>query len=121
MERGAAVLQRLTGHRPAFYRPPDGQVTPELAETAATLGQRVVLWHVVSRDWANPGPDYVVDQVVKHARAGDVVLVTASDTVSSTPDALLSLVPALRARGLTPVTLSDLAGGSPSPGAAPRP
>lgn len=110
LERGARVLTALTGRRPVFYRPPDGEAAPQVLATAAALGQRVVLWHVDSHDWANVGPDYVAERVVKRARAGDVILLTASDVAASTPDAVHSLLPALRARGLVPATLGELVG-----------
>lgn len=110
IERGARILTTLTGRRPVFYRPPDGKATSQVLKAAAALGQRVVLWHIDSHDWANVGPDYVAERVVKRARAGDVILLTASDVAASTPQAVHSLLPALRARGLVPVTVGELAG-----------
>ncbi len=110
MERGARVLAALTGRRPAFYRPPDGEAGADVLAAAAAAGLRVVLWNLDSHDWANVGPDYVVDRIMRRVGAGDVLLLTASDVAASTPDALLSLLPALRAKGLAPTTLGELLG-----------
>jgi len=52
MARGADAVQRLTGTRPRWYRPPRGEITSATLLAAQAVSQEVALWSVV-RD----GPD----------------------------------------------------------------
>jgi peptidoglycan-N-acetylglucosamine deacetylase len=52
MARGADAVQRLTGTRPRWYRPPRGEITSATLLAARAESQEVALWSVV-RD----GPD----------------------------------------------------------------
>lgn len=52
MAQGADVVERLTGMRPRWYRPPRGEVTSATLLAARDLGQDVALWSV-----ARGGPD----------------------------------------------------------------
>lgn len=51
--RTADLQQRLTGHRPCYFRPPGGFMT-NVRRTAYGLGMSVVLWSVDTLDWRQP-------------------------------------------------------------------
>ena len=79
-----------------------------MTAVAAELGYTVVLWGTDAQDWATPGPDDVVRRVLSRAHPGDIVRLSASDAAVDTPDALLSPLPALAAKGFRPVTVGAL-------------
>jgi peptidoglycan/xylan/chitin deacetylase (PgdA/CDA1 family) len=44
IERGRAVIERVTGRSPAWYRPPKGHVTGAVLATTARTGQSIAMW-----------------------------------------------------------------------------
>lgn len=67
-------LVRLTGERPALFRPPYGAVNEEVRRVAAGLGLRTVIWDADSLDWTSPGCEEIVRLVAERVRPGSVVL-----------------------------------------------
>ena len=59
---------------PTLFRAPGGYFTDASLEICAELGLRPVSWSVDPEDWSNPGTDAIVDQVLRHARTGSIVL-----------------------------------------------
>lgn len=106
--KAQAAIEAVTGKRPAFFRPPNGNVSDQVVETAAGLGYTVVLWGTDSQDWATPGPDYIARRVLGRTNAGDIILFNASDAAVDTPDALAAVLAGLEEKGLRPVPLSQL-------------
>ena len=103
----AAIVRATGGVRPLLFRPPYGVGT--LAETAAVhaLGLVDVRWSVDSLD-SRPGASAgsVVRNVTAGLRPGAIVLL--HDIHPWTVAALPRILRALRARGLTPVTIPEL-------------
>ena len=102
-----AILTQLTGRKPSFIRPPNGDYNDIAIETARELGYTVVIWSVDSLDWKNIGVEQITDRVLK-ARSGDIVLLHASDTCQQTDQALPAIIEGLRAQGYQLVTLPEL-------------
>jgi peptidoglycan-N-acetylglucosamine deacetylase len=103
----AAIVRATGGVRPILFRPPYGVGTP--AETAAVhaLGLVDVRWSADSLD-SRPGANAgrVVRNVTAELRPGAIVLL--HDIYPWTVAALPRILRALRARGLTPVTIPEL-------------
>ena len=121
LQRSAAALRDLTGQPIRFFRPPAGAAGPAVVEAARQAGLQVVLWTLDAQDWMNPGTDYVVDRVARHARPGSIILLHASDFARQTPRALPGILEALAASGLRPVALGELLGGEGGTGPGPVP
>ena len=70
---GGAELANLGLHS-RLFRPPGGGTTSRLVDTAAALGQRVVLWSVDPTDWT-PGitPKQIAQRVLAGIRPGAIV------------------------------------------------
>ena len=60
--------------RPTCLRPPYGATDGSTRDLAGELGLSVELWNVDPQDWARPGVDAIVSNVIEHAGPGDVVL-----------------------------------------------
>jgi peptidoglycan/xylan/chitin deacetylase (PgdA/CDA1 family) len=73
--RGAETIERITGERPRFYRPPRGHVTGAVMTGAAAAGCEVALWSLGrgGSDIADDDADGVAAHLTTSARPGDIV------------------------------------------------
>jgi len=107
MQTDRAIAQS-TGVVPRLARPPYGGRSPFNVRAFAKLEKRVVLWDVNSFDWRGAPADEVATRVLERVRPGSIVLLhDARDGGETTIEAVKQIVPALRARGLAPVTASQ--------------
>ncbi|MBW2534715.1 MAG: polysaccharide deacetylase family protein, partial [Deltaproteobacteria bacterium] len=105
-----------------FFRPPHGQVSPALLELCHELGYSLVLYTLLSSDWAQPGVETVVSQAIHRvAPGGVVVLHDAGGNRKQTVEALPGIIRGLRRRGYRLVTLDRLLGPDPRPVRCARP
>lgn len=102
------VIQAITGVRPTFVRPPNGDFNPSSIRAARAVGYTTVTWGTDSLDWMNPGVDTIIRRVVTRIHPGDIVLMHASDTCKQTDQALPAIIADLRQRGYRLVTLKAL-------------
>lgn len=70
----AAVLTRLTGSPPRYYRAPAGNWSAKVIAVAAAHGLAPLGWAVDPADWARPGTETIIERVLAGARPGAVVL-----------------------------------------------
>ena len=99
VRRTQDLLTRLTGLRPALFRPPYGDTDASVARTLAAHELTEVLWSVDTRDWAGCSADEIV-AAAGDAQPGGVVLMHEGRpaTVAAVP----RILAALAARGLRP-------------------
>jgi peptidoglycan-N-acetylglucosamine deacetylase len=112
VERTAAILERVTGARPRYFRFPGGCHTRADAELVASLAEQPVAWDVVSGDPFQSDPAVVVRNVLEGVRPGSIVVMhlNGAPNAPATSRALRTIVPALRQRGYRFVTLEQLLG-----------
>jgi peptidoglycan/xylan/chitin deacetylase (PgdA/CDA1 family) len=104
---GDVELAKLGVHT-RLFRPPGGGTASRLVDTAAALGQRVVLWSVDPVDWT-PGvtAKQITQRVLAGIRPGAIVdLHDGGGDRSATLAALPAIVKGIRARGLKLVALT---------------
>lgn len=107
--RCESVIERISDVRPRLFRPPCGAIEAELGELCESLGYRVVLWSVDTRDWCHIPSAEIAEKVVSGIKDGDIILM--HDYIGSnspTPEALKKIIPALIARGYEFTLVSDL-------------
>ncbi|SDS76534.1 Peptidoglycan/xylan/chitin deacetylase, PgdA/CDA1 family [Actinopolymorpha singaporensis] len=104
----AAVLHRLTGSTGRWFRASGTQyTTPLIRAAAARAGYRSCLsYDVDTRDYLDPGAATVIRNGVELARPGSILSLHLGHP--GTVRALPALVGGLRARGLRPVTVTEL-------------
>ena len=103
------AIARATGTRPVLARPPYGGRSSRNVRVFARAAKRLVLWDVNSYDWKGKPAADLARRVVDRARPGSIVLLhEAREGGQVTIDAVRMLVPALRARGIELVTVSQL-------------
>jgi peptidoglycan/xylan/chitin deacetylase (PgdA/CDA1 family) len=107
--RARAAIARWSGVRPRVYRPPYGIADRGLVAAARLAGLVTVGWDVDPHDFEEPGADAIRDRVLGAIRPGSIVLLHDDRAeLLATAEALEAILPELAARGLEPVTLSDL-------------
>lgn len=108
IENCAARLQKLTGSRGRWFRPSQAQhATAAVRAAAVRAGYPTVLsYDLDSLDYTDPGTNAIVHNVLSAVRAGDVVSMHLGH--QGTVEALPAILAGLHARGLRPVTASEL-------------
>lgn len=101
------ILQRATGTRPLFFRPRSGHADAAARALVARLGMIMVLWDARDGDTdAATTVEGITGQALAQAHGGSIVLM--HETNPKTVAALPGIIAGLRAKGLTPVTLSTM-------------
>jgi polysaccharide deacetylase family sporulation protein PdaB len=112
ISRAGEAISSVSGQQPRLLRPPNGDYSDLVIQTAEAMGYRVITWGLDSHDWMNPGVSYIIDRVLTRAKGGDIVLLHASDTCKQTDQALTGIIEGLTAKGFQLVTVGELIGGT---------
>jgi peptidoglycan/xylan/chitin deacetylase (PgdA/CDA1 family) len=121
IRRVREVVERVASRPVAWFRPPVGFVSPEVAAAARQEGVALVGWSVRALDGrASATPAGVLERVTARLRDGAIVLLhDASERGDRTPASLAvlgALLEELERRGLRAVTLSELHSAATLPG-----
>lgn len=106
------LLHELTGKYPRFFRFPGLCHNPKDVEIVSNQGETVVDWDVNVSDAFATNPDLVSASLAKQAQPGSIFVFHANGAPNA-PETLAiikKLVPALKAKGLKPVTLDQMLG-----------
>ncbi|MDQ6782175.1 MAG: polysaccharide deacetylase family protein [Actinomycetota bacterium] len=102
---GLEAIYDATGFATSTFRSPGGEWSPSIFAFVAELGMMPIDWDVDPRDWARPGVAAITTKLLR-AQAGEILLChDGGGNRSETVTALRTVVPSLKARGLTFVTL----------------
>jgi len=101
------IIGRLTGQRPMAMRPPGGDYNADALRITQRLGLITALWTHNTGDWARPEPTAIAYQATHGLHSGDIILMHQGDMRSV--QALPMIIERIRARGLRPARLSDVA------------
>jgi peptidoglycan/xylan/chitin deacetylase (PgdA/CDA1 family) len=102
-------IETVTGVRPRYFRPPYGEYNRTLVEVAASLGLTTIQYDLASGD-----PDKRISAsrlrryVIRNVKGGSIVVMHINTRGWHTAEALPGIIKALRARGYTFVTVSEL-------------
>jgi peptidoglycan/xylan/chitin deacetylase (PgdA/CDA1 family) len=95
----------VSGVVPTFFRAPGGNWTRPLLDEVSEHGMLPLDWTVDPRDWARPGVGRIRKLLVK-SKSGNILLVhDGGGDRSQTLKALRDVIPTLKQRGLTFVSL----------------
>ena len=104
----------LLGDGDYWLRPPWGFLAPQ---TAAAVEVPMVYWSLDTEDWRRLDADAVAQDIIDHARDGDIILL--HDPYATSVEAALRAIDALTPQGYRFVTLEELfrqKGVEPEPG-----
>lgn len=109
--KGADAVERATGVRPTYFRPPGGEYDDRVIKIVRELGMTMVLWTADAGDYTtvtgNPSEDAIKAKVLRYIKPGAIVIM--HDPMPESLRALPSIVTTLRAMGYEFVTVSELA------------
>lgn len=107
--RTERLLNEIADYRPKLFRPPEGSFKQNVERIALENDYTLILWTVDTRDWAHTPIDQIVSMVETETETGSIIL--CHDFIgrdSPTPEALRIFIPALKAKGYSFVTISEL-------------
>lgn len=96
-------IEKLTGSRPLFVRPPYGDWDKSLE---SQLDMLPVLWDVDPKDWCNEDSYEVYEKVVTNVHENDIILL--HDCYKTSVEAAIMIVDQLLQRGYEFVTVDEL-------------
>lgn len=102
------IFRKLGYEDIKLLRTPSGHFNKEVLSLADKLGFKVIKWNVNPSDWKNPGTQTIVDEVMKETSGGDIIVMHASDSVKQTNDALKTILPGIKNKGLSFVSISKM-------------
>ena len=104
------AVERVTGTRPRWLRPPCGSLDAEAASSITSSGMACALWTVDPQDWrADTSAEAIADAVVGSVRPGAIVVLhDGGGDRAATIAALPAIIDRLRAAGYEFVTLDEL-------------
>ncbi|NLA27508.1 MAG: polysaccharide deacetylase family protein [Firmicutes bacterium] len=112
----SAVIEKITGQAPQYFRPPRGLYDERILATCNRLEQRLILWSVSGEDWMEPSARHIVKQVSQKIHPGAIILLhdgggflhNYGGNRSNTVNALGQIIDVLQQRGYRLVTISEL-------------
>lgn len=103
IEKGADVIENITGERPIFLRAPYGNVNfLQLKQ----LDCFFIHWSDSTYDWLKEDADYIYKRIMSEARDGAIILM--HDTRQATVQAALRAIPELQEQGFELVRVDEL-------------
>jgi len=109
--RTQAVIKKVTGKRPKYFRPPFGEVDERVAKIAAQAGLTVIQYDIASGD-PDPGlaPKKIARAVIDEAKGGSIIVFHMNRNGVHTAEVLPEVIHGLRQKGLELVTVGELLG-----------
>jgi peptidoglycan-N-acetylglucosamine deacetylase len=109
IENTTSLIYKLTGVKTYLFRPPGGFLNNGPAGYARSKKYAVTLWSADSSDWKRPSVAALVNNVVREATPGGMVLMhDGGGDRSGTIKALPIIIAKLRSQGYSFVTVPEL-------------
>ncbi|MCI1777001.1 MAG: polysaccharide deacetylase family protein [Paenibacillus lautus] len=106
------LIQKYTGYRPTFVRPPYGNINEPQIQWLASQHKIIVNWNVDSLDWKGLNSEQVKTNILAHTMPGSIILQHAAggvgEDLSGTVQALPDIIRSLRNDRMQLVTIPEL-------------
>jgi peptidoglycan-N-acetylglucosamine deacetylase len=102
------VIYRVTGKRPAIFRPPYGSLNDTIISASKALGYHIAIWSTDSMDWSLKEKDNIIKNVLDNIRPGEIIIMHCGADKEATADALPIIISNLKAKGYNFITLDKL-------------
>ncbi|WP_162495546.1 polysaccharide deacetylase family protein [Confluentibacter flavum] len=101
-----AILKKIIGKAPLYFRPPFGVTTPNLANALKETRHTVIGWNNRSFDTVIKNKNLVLKRIINQISIGDIILF--HDTQPNTPYILEHLLLHLKQHKIEAITINDL-------------
>ena len=109
LKRTQAIIKKLTGNTPRYFRPPYGEVDDRVATIAKTAGLTTIQYDIASGDPdAGLSPQRIVRSVLRDAKGGSIIVFHMNRKGVHTAEILPDIIAGLRKKGFTLVTVGEL-------------
>jgi peptidoglycan/xylan/chitin deacetylase (PgdA/CDA1 family) len=102
IDDGADSIERVTGKRPIFFRPPYGQLDPFAEDVLRQRGAELVLWNIEADNADNDDPAAIAESIENHLEYAGGGIVLLHDIRRSTAPTVAKLLAWLRSRRFDP-------------------
>lgn len=114
------VIKEITGQTTSCFRPPKAWLRRKEKEKISSMGYKIVLWSLNSKDWVPFNSRHIVKYISKNIRNGDIILLHDSGDVfkaeggdrMKTVLSIPLLADELRSAGFEFVTVKELLSGN---------
>ncbi len=97
LSNSVSKIERITGQKVTFFRPPFGQYNKETIQAAEALNLTTVMWRVASIDWElKCDPQQIIDNVIDNLEDGAIILL---HELRQTVDILPEMIKKIREKG----------------------
>lgn len=109
LARSQAVIRKVTGKKPRYFRPPYGEVDERVARLASEAGLVTIQYDIASGD-PDPGlsAKRIARSVLADAQGGSIVVFHMNGNGVRTAEVLPEVIAGLRQKGFTLVTVGEL-------------
>ncbi len=109
IKRTQAIIKKVTGKTPRYFRPPYGEADERVAGLAKASGLTTVQYDIASGD-PDPGlsPQRIVRVVLRDARGGSIIVFHMNKKGVHTAEILPEIISGLRKKGFTLVTVGEV-------------
>jgi peptidoglycan/xylan/chitin deacetylase (PgdA/CDA1 family) len=109
LKRTQAIIKKMTGNTPRYFRSPYGEVDERVATIAKTAGLTTIQYDIASGD-PDEGlsPQRIVRSVLRDAKGGSIIVFHMNRKGVHTAEILPDIIDGLRKKGFTLVTVGEL-------------
>ncbi|MHB1126324.1 MAG: polysaccharide deacetylase family protein [Bacillota bacterium] len=114
--KGEEAIERVTGERPALFRPPRGVYDANTQKVLRERGYNLILWSLSSRDWLEISARDIHNNIMARAKPGEIILFHDSGNLFrssggsrlNTVTALPTIIDELERQGYSFVTVTQM-------------
>jgi peptidoglycan/xylan/chitin deacetylase (PgdA/CDA1 family)/uncharacterized caspase-like protein len=99
IEQTSRLLSQVTDVPVSLFRPPYGAQNKKVLDAVSAHNMRSLLWHIDSRDWADPIPTSIADRVVREVAQTNHGVILFHDINARTVEALPLIIDTLKSEG----------------------
>jgi len=80
------IIEKTTGVKTKFFRPPWGIVNPLLKRYIKNLNFGLVLWDIDAKDWEKPPADIIAKRILEGAKPNYIILLHDGEKIEEVTD-----------------------------------
>ncbi len=109
LKRTQAIIRRVTGRTPRYFRPPFGEVDERVVKLASSVGLTTIQYDLASGDPdPNLSPQRIARVILRDSRGGSIIVFHMNRNGVHTAEILPQVIEGLRKKGFELVTVGEL-------------
>jgi peptidoglycan/xylan/chitin deacetylase (PgdA/CDA1 family) len=109
LKRTQAVIKKVTGKTPRYFRPPYGEADERIVNLAASAGLVTVQYDIASGDPdPNLSPQRIARIILRDAKGGSIIVFHMNKNGVHTAEVLPNIIEGLRKKGFRLVTVGEM-------------